>query len=128
LNSVYRGHITQDSNHLSFALKIIMHANYMYTRDHPQRNHQPMELDLDEVIAADAVDIPPMGEDTGFTAEDFSVGDRVQIWHANTWWSGKITYISVAGSISVRLVGARDSITGILPSQTKPVPPESDTD
>ena len=123
LNTVYRGHVTANPQPLARALKIIIHSNYMYTRDHPQRNHQPMDLELSEVDAAGAAPHDPeLG--AGYSFADFNVGDLVQVWHARTWWHGKITYKSRSQTLSVRMVGSRDAITGILPKDVKPAAEE----
>lgn len=117
LNSVFRGHLTSNDAHLRDALKIIMHSNYLHTRDHPQRTHQDMDLDLVEVDVANAG--PALVVGTGFRSEDFDVGDQVEIWHMRSWWAGKVTYKSRAGTLSVRFVGARDALTGIAPSTVR---------
>lgn len=119
LNGVYRGHIVSSAAFLTRTLKIIMHSNYIYTRDHQPRNHQPFDLDLDEL---NDVDAPPDDPDhgTGYTVDDFNVGDRVLMWLHRTWWHAKVCYKSRAGTLSVRLVGSRDAVSGILPDQLKP--------
>lgn len=122
LNSVDRGHITSEAAHLTAALKIIMHTNYLHTRDHPQRFHQPLDLELDEAEAADAVGVGPANPDrgTGFTCDDFNIGDMVSVWYMRSWWHAKLLYKARAGTLTVRLTGARDRMTGILPKHVKP--------
>jgi hypothetical protein len=119
LNSVFRGHVMANGERLSEALKIIMHSNYLHTRDHPQRTHQNLDLDLDEIDYADA---PPADPDrgTGFVFSDFSVGDKVQVWHHRDWWHGKVAYKSRAETLSVRMIGDSAALSGILPKHTKP--------
>ena len=119
LNSVFRGRVVANASHLEQALKIIMHSNYIHTRDHPQRNHQSFDLDLDEI---DWVDAPPSDHDrgSGFVFADFHVGDDVLVWIHRDWWSGKVTYMSRAQTLSVRMVGMQNSTPGILPKHTKP--------
>jgi hypothetical protein len=117
LNTVYRGHVTTDITHLSNALKIIMHSNYLYTRDHPQRTHEDMDPLLDEL---DLTDAPPAAAAID-DIDAFEVGQKVQVWKARTWWYGKVTYKSRAGSLSVRFVGARNAETGIMPSMVRAV-------
>lgn len=75
--------------------------------------------DLDEIDWADA---PPADPDrgSGFVAADFEVGDNVLVWIHRDWWSGKVTYKSRAGTLSVRMVGSQNSMPGILPKHTKP--------
>lgn len=118
LNSVYRGQvICNGAVHLQRALKIIMHSNYVHTREHTQRMHEHEELSLDAV--PEDVEVPPIDDAQGF--DDINVGDRVEVWHARTWWHGKITYKSrVKQTINVRFTGSRDSVTGILPRNIKP--------
>lgn len=121
LNSMYRGHITSNIIHLHRALKIIMHTNYLYTKDHPQRTHEDMDLELDEV---DPSEVGPIDshDGTGCVFDDFEPGDRVEVWHARSWWSGTVTYKSrVAGTLSIRMVGARDSTAGFVPSMVRPI-------
>ena len=121
LNSVYRGHVATNADHLTQALKIIMHSNYLHTRDHPQRNHMPMNLDLDEVDAADAGPRDPdLG--SGFTIDDFQSGDKVLVWQSRTWWHAKVRYKLRNGTISVRLVGANANLPPVLPKFMKPAP------
>jgi hypothetical protein len=119
LNGVYRGRIVSDAKYLTRALKIIMHTNYIYTRDHQQRFNLPMELDLDELDAAAA----PMDVDrgTGFEFDDFHIGDKVEVWYMRSWWHGRVTYLARATqTLSVRLTGSRDPMAGILPKHAKP--------
>jgi len=124
LNSVYRGHITTDSKYLARALKlkIIIHTNYLYTSTHPQRTHHPLELTLDDVDDVEFIDAPVDPElGSGYQFDDFSLGDKVQVWYMRSWWHGKVTYLSHVGqTLTVRLVGSRDSMSGILPRHTKP--------
>jgi len=104
LNGVYRGRIVSDAKYLSRALKIIMHTNYIYTRDHPQRLNLPMELDLDELDASAA----PMdvARGTGYQFDDFSIGDKVEVWYMRSWWHGRVTYLSrTTQTLSVRMTG-----------------------
>ena len=117
MNTVYRGHIKKGTLYLARALKIIMHSNYVHTRMHPQRMHMPMQLALSEIEAVEVPIDPERG--TGMTFDDFDVGDDVQVWHARTWWPGRITYKSRAGTFSVRIVAMRDSIAGFQPNQVK---------
>jgi len=118
LNSVFRGHVTANGDRLSQALKIIMHSNYVHTKDHPQRVHQDMDLDLDEIDWADA---PPADPDrgSGFVFDDFNVRDKVLVWRNRTWWSATVTYKSRSGTLSVRMLGSNTSLSGILPKHTK---------
>jgi hypothetical protein len=121
LNSVYRGHIVKDASHLFAAVKIIMHTNYLHTRDHQQRTHQPMDLGLDDVEAAGAADDRPVHPEigTGHKAGDFVVGDLVLVWYMRSWWHGKVTYKSRTGTLSVRFTGARNPVAGVLPKHVK---------
>jgi hypothetical protein len=123
LNSVFRGRITTDSKYLARALKIIIHSNYLYTRDHPQRYHNPMQLELAEV--GDLHDAAPADPElgSGYRYSDFEVGDKVQVWYYGSWWTCKVTYMSAANqTLTVRPVGARDAISSVLPRHTKPAP------
>ena len=124
LNSVFRGHITSNVSHLSAALKIIMHSNYVHTRDHPQRTHQPMNLDLDEITAAELAAAPPHDPEfgTGFVFHDFAVGDIVYVWHMHSWWHGKVAYKSqLSETITVRLTSTGGQrVAGIDPKLIKP--------
>lgn len=123
LNSVFRGHVTSNGDRLEQALKIIMHSNYLHTRDHPQRTHQSLDLELEEEDSELAfADAPPADptHGTGFTFSDFNVGDMVQVWHHRDWWHGKVTYKSRAQTLSVRMLGASVALSGILPKHTKP--------
>jgi hypothetical protein len=119
LNSVFRGHVTTNDDRISQALKIIMHSNYIHTRDHPQRVHQNMDLELDDI---DMEDAPPADPDhgTGFVFADFNIGDKVLVWHLRDWWHGKVWYKSrIRQTLSVRLLGSNSALTGILPKHTK---------
>lgn len=123
LNGVFRGHITGNAQHLTAALKIIMHSNYLYTRDHPQRTHQDMDLNLEEL--ADYADpmIPPIdpARGTGFSFEYFIVGDVIKVWYMSSWWHAKVIYKSgLNQTLTVRMIGSRDSISGIQPKHCKP--------
>lgn len=124
LNTVYRGRIATNSKYLSRALKIIIHSNYLYTRDHPQRTHNPMELDLDE-LNGEEDSAPPADPElgSGYRYNDFAVGDKVQIWYHGSWWSCKIIYKSALNeTLTVRPTGSRESISSVLPRHTKPAP------
>jgi hypothetical protein len=105
------------SNYLARAIKIIMHTNYIHTRNHPHRTHQPLQLDLDPLQVGDAPF--DLEEGTGMTVADFAVGDQVEVWHVRTWWHGKVIYKSVRGTLNVRLKGAGESMNGLLPTQIK---------
>lgn len=120
---MYRGRITTDAKYLARALKIIIHTNYLYTSTHPQRTHYPLQLELDDVDEDDFVDAPADPElGSGYEFTDFQLGDKVQVWYMLSWWHGKITYLSRASqTLTVRLVGSRDAMSGILPRHTKPV-------
>jgi hypothetical protein len=100
LNTVYRGHIKQSSVYLSRALKIIMHSNYVHTRDHPHRTHHPMDLDLDDLAQVEVPIHPDVG--TGMTSDDFDLGDFVKVWHFGDWVRGKVTYKTRAGTFNVQ--------------------------
>ena len=107
----------RDIGSLFRALKIIMHFNAVSTRDNPQRMHMPLQLDLSEVEAVDAPVDRERG--TGLGMDDFAIGDIVQVWHARTWWHGKVVYKARVGTLSVRLTGSRNPMTGIQPNQVK---------
>jgi len=119
LNSVFRGHVTANGDRLSQALKIIMHSNYLHTRDNPQRVHQDLDLDLDDI---DLIDAPPADPDrgSGFVFHDFNVGDKVLVWRHRVWWNAKVTYKSRAGTISVRIFASDTAWSGVLPKLIKP--------
>lgn len=124
LNSVYRGHVTVDPSHLAAALKIIMHTNYMYTHDHPQRTHVPFDLDLDEVDAAEAAPAghadPDIG--TGCTMDDFALGDKVYAWYHRSWWHGTVVYKRIPlNRITLRFTGSSEKASGFRPKDLKPI-------
>lgn len=113
---MYRGHLVSNAEHLTSALKIIMHSNYLHTKVHQQRSHLPMELDLDAVLPGDEEDnLPDPLHGTGMSSDDFVVGDMLRVWLARTWWHARLLYKSRDGTFAVRLVGARDRTTGVLP-------------
>jgi hypothetical protein len=119
LNSVFRGHVTANGDRLSHALKIIMHSNYLHTKDHHQRVHQDLDLDLDDV---DLIDAPPADRDrgSGFVFDDFDLGDKVLVWRHRVWWNAKVTYKSRAGTLSVRIFASDTAWSGVLPKHIKP--------
>ena len=95
--------------YLACAVKIIMHTNYMYTKDHTQRVHRPL------LPAAPVAPVVP-AIDTGVVLADLRVGMRVKVWWLDDWWFAKVYYISPrAGTVSVRFVGDRASTTRLLP-------------
>lgn len=109
---------------LADAVKIIMHTSYMYTKDHPQRRLQDMDLALEDVDVRHLRDLGPMEygaevQGTGFVASDFAVGNEVEVWLHRSWWRGKVIYITRAGDLTVRMVGARDGTSGLKPSQCR---------
>ena len=61
-----------------------MHTSYMYTRDHPQSRLDDMDLTLDSVDLQNLRDLGPIRADnsllegTGFTIDDFYVGQMVE--------------------------------------------------
>ena len=69
-----------------------------------------MNLVLEEIDLSDAAPAHHA------PAAEFEVGQAVQPWHARTWWYGKITYKTRAGTYNVRVVGAREAITEVIPS------------
>ena len=98
-------------------LKIIMHSNYVHTRNHPQRTHMSLQLELNDLDGMEAPINPVEG--TGMSAIHFNVGDNVKVWHLLDWWHGKITYKTRAGTFNIRWYASQNSITGIHPSQMK---------
>jgi hypothetical protein len=98
----------------------------MYTRDHPQRRLDDMDLTLDSVDLQNLRDLGPIRADnsllegTGFTIDDFYVGQMVEAWIHRAWWMGKIIYKSAQGNLTLRMVGARDGTSGIKPSKCRP--------
>jgi hypothetical protein len=111
LNTVYRGHIKNSGLYLARALKIIVHANYIHTRAHPQRMHMPLQLDLSYISDVEAPLNPVLG--TGMSADDFNKGHHVKVWHLRDWWHGTITYKTRAGTFNVRWYKSRDTQTGV---------------
>jgi hypothetical protein len=116
LNGVYRGHLISHPEFLAAALKIIMHTNYMYTKDHPQRTHRPFALPR---LAVRAAPVAP-AIDTGITFGDLEVADRVLVWWLDAWWHAKVTYKSVRlQTITVKFTGDDIATSGILPKMIK---------
>lgn len=114
LNGVYRGHLLSNPEYLAAALKIIMHTNYMYTKDHPQRF--PFALPLPAVVAAPVA--RPL--DTGVVYDDLDVGMRVHVWWLDAWWHAKVVWKSVRNrTISVKFTGDDIATSGILPRMMK---------
>jgi hypothetical protein len=105
------------SKYLARTLKIIMHSNYVHTRNHPHRTHLPLQLELTDLQAVEAPIHPVLG--TGMHAEYFNEGDRVKVWHLLDWWHGKVAYKTRTGTFNVRWHGSSSTTTGILPSQMK---------
>ncbi len=85
LNSVYRGRITSNCKELEDVLSIIINSNYLHTKNHPRRNHEADDMDINEVNAAlqsriDWID-PVYG--TGMTYDDFIMGELVTAWYTS---------------------------------------------
>jgi hypothetical protein len=70
--------------YLTAAVKIIMHSNYIYTKDNPQRIHLP--------LLAPRLDAPPVAPDvdTGVGYDDLRVGMKVKVWWLDEWWHAKV--------------------------------------
>jgi len=98
-----------------------MHSNYLHTRDHPQRTHQDLDLDLDEIGLADASPADP-DRGAGFVFTDFNVGDKVLVWRHRAWWDATVSYKSRTGTLSVRIFGSTSRWSGVLPIHVKPAP------
>ena len=110
----------RDGEHLARALKIIMHSNYLHTRDNPQRVHAQMDVDLDAVDDDASVIIGPIDENR-YIYDDFSIGDLVEVWHQRGWWHGKVIYRSNRHkTLTVRITGSQEQLSGILPRNAKP--------
>lgn len=115
LNGLYRGRISESPEYLAGAIKIIIHTNYMYTRNHQQRIHEPFVLPLpSRNICLNDIII-----NTGVTYNDIKLGMKVKVWWLDEWWSGQVTYKSdYKNCISVRFIGDRNITSGILPRMT----------
>jgi hypothetical protein len=97
----------------------------MYTRDHPQRQHEHFELHLEDVAPAVLNSLPPDSVfGTGYTLDDFVLGQQVETWlaAANQWWKGKVTYKSQKlGTLSLKLAFEDAPRSGIFPKMCRPV-------
>ena len=102
-----------------------MHTSYMYTRNHPQRQHERFDLHLDAVEPADLSALPPDSVfGTGLTLDDVWVGQQIETWlpGARKWWRGKVTYKSQRlGTLSLKLAFEDVARTGILPKLCRPI-------
>jgi len=117
LVTLYRGRLTSHPEYLTAALKIIMHANYMYTKDHIQRQHRAI-LPSALPAAAPAPVIPPV--DTGLTYSDLRVGMNVEVWWLDDWWAGRVRYMSNrAQTVTIKFVGDNVDTSGILPKMVR---------
>jgi hypothetical protein len=116
MSGIYRGRLTAQPIYLACALKIIMHTNYMYTKDHPQRTHRPFILPVP--VAAPAPVAPPL--DTGVRYSDLHVRMKVKVWWLDDWWYAQIVYKSARnGTVTVRFKGDDIATSGILPRMVK---------
>lgn len=115
LGTLYRGRLTSHPSYLTAALKIIMHTNYTYTKDHPQRLH----LAILPAVAPAAAALAPV-VDTGLVYGDLAVGMRVEVWWLGDWWAGRIRYKSDRNqTITVKFTGDDINTSGILPKMVR---------
>ncbi len=102
------------------AVRVIVHISNMYLKANPHRRHSPVIPGGDDLVhfdfsGRDIRDFDPV-YGTRHMIEDFYVGQKVQVYHNDTWWSGYVRARSVARQLITVNVYRSGQLVKVLPT------------